>query len=424
MNLDATQTALGPSAELQIPGYTVLQELGSGGMATVYLARQERLSRLVALKIIHSAGDDEFARRFTQEARVASQFNHPHIITIHDFGQHGQLLYMAMEYASGGTLRARMHQFRDLGKICQLTKQIAAALHYLHQHNIIHRDVKPANILFRQDETPVLADFGIVKAQDETRYTQLGMALGTPNYMSQEQALGEDVDGRSDFYSLGVMLYELLCQHKPFTAETGREYIPPLPKRLLAFQPLINQLLAVDPALRPADADSIAQALDAAYQRCTLHPQRHLWRSVLGSSLALVLAGAAYWHWRPHPLPPWPDFQQVHDLPPPVLSLMQTAEMLRSAGRLATPVTSNSLALLCRALAQAPEHPALLSYYDNLLAQLAQLPATTTLEEYEQIGLHQDLRPCQNNALDAQRQQALTQLLQRLAPKATAASGG
>ncbi|MCB1809496.1 MAG: serine/threonine protein kinase, partial [Candidatus Competibacteraceae bacterium] len=238
---------------IQIPGYTVEKKIGSGAMATVYLAIQNTLERRVALKIMSSSlqEDDTFQKRFLKEGKIIAQLTHPNIVTIYDIGVVDSHNYMAMEYVDGGmTLSDKIipHYGMPPEQAIRVLIQVASALGYAHKRNFVHRDVKPANILFRQDGTAVLSDFGIAKALgDSTAMTRQGWAVGTPSYMSPEQALGKTIDARCDLYCLGVVLYEMLTGNKPYQANDSfavalkhvNDPLPILPPPLSRFQTLI-----------------------------------------------------------------------------------------------------------------------------------------------------------------------------------------
>ncbi len=257
---------------IQIPGYIVERNIGSGAMAIVYLAVQKALDRRVALKLMSSSllSDSTFRDRFLKEGRIIAQLNHPNIITIYDIGLAGSNYYMAMEYLQSGTLKERMEKPLSPEQAVAILGRIASALGYAHKRNFVHRDVKPANILFREDGTPVLTDFGIAKALgDSTQMTQAGLTIGTPSYMSPEQALGKPVDARCDLYALGVVFYEMLTGTKPYRAEDSfaialmhiNEPIPRLPPELSRFQPIIDRLMAKAPDQRFASAEALIEAL-------------------------------------------------------------------------------------------------------------------------------------------------------------------
>jgi serine/threonine protein kinase len=240
----------------QIPGYGIKKRLGKGGMAEVYLAFQENLDREVAIKILDPIflKDEKLLKRFIYEAKTAAKLIHSNIVTIHDVGRSGDNHYIVMEYLKE-SLRDRLKRRGKLsaGKALVIIKIIANALFYAHDKNIIHRDIKPDNIMFRSDETPVLVDFGIARALDlSTHLTRTGVRVGTPYYMSPEQCKGEELDGRSDIYSLGVVLFELLTGDVPYKSETPTGVIhqhtqaplPKLPGKLKKYQPLIDIMMA------------------------------------------------------------------------------------------------------------------------------------------------------------------------------------
>ncbi len=258
---------------VRIPGYVVEGRIGSGAMATVYLALQQALDRRVALKLMAAslAADQTFRERFLKEGRIVAQLNHPSIVTIYDIGQAGSNYFMAMEYLAGGTLKDRLRDGLPVTETVSIVRQIAQALGYAHHRQFVHRDVKPANILFREDGTPVLTDFGIAKVLgDATQVTQAGWAIGTPSYMSPEQALGKPIDARSDLYSLGVVFYEMLSGSKPYRADDSfaialmhvNEPIPRLAPDLSRFQAIVDRLLAKTPDDRFASAAELCAALD------------------------------------------------------------------------------------------------------------------------------------------------------------------
>jgi serine/threonine protein kinase len=208
---------------LSIPGHRIERLIGHGGMAEVYLAEQLSLGRMVAVKIMDpSLGDKEFTDRFLLEARMVASLSHANIITIYDFGKlpTGKL-YLCMEYLSGGDLKERMEQGLPERKILRTLHELASGLQFVHSKGIIHRDIKPANILFRQDDSLVLTDFGIAKEiNNDTGLTQIGMMVGSASYASPEQIQGLKVDLRTDIYSVGVLMLEMLTASNPFKADT------------------------------------------------------------------------------------------------------------------------------------------------------------------------------------------------------------
>jgi serine/threonine-protein kinase PpkA len=256
-----------------IPGYDIEGEIGEGAMASVYLATQRSLERKVALKVMAAAlaADPTFCERFLREGKTLARLSHPHTVTIHDIGNVGELYYMAMEYLPNGTLKERIAAGLTPEQGVTLIRQIASALGYAHAQGLVHRDVKPANILFRADGTAVLSDFGIAKSLDDrTQFTQAGFAVGTPSYMSPEQARGQEIDGRADLYALGVVLYEILVGKLPYSGTDAlstalahlTEPLPELPVHHGRYQGVLRKLLAKDPADRFPDAAALLLALD------------------------------------------------------------------------------------------------------------------------------------------------------------------
>jgi len=221
--------------------YRLVERIGRGGMATVYKAYQPSLDRYVAVKVLptYLAQDPDFATRFRREARAIAQLNHPHILPVHDFGQEGELSYIVMRYVEGGTLKKILGQPLALDRVVDLIAQVGDALDYAHQQGIIHRDVKPANVLLDRGKWALLSDFGLAKmAAASVQITRTGV-LGTPAYMSPEQAQGKPVDAQSDIYSLGIMLFEMLTGQVPFDADTP---LAVLIKHLTAALPLPRQV--------------------------------------------------------------------------------------------------------------------------------------------------------------------------------------
>lgn len=261
-------------AVIEIPGYYLKRTIGSGGMATVYLAVQESLQREVALKVMTPAlsADETFAARFRREARTIAQLSHPNIVQIFDVGttkdNHN---YFSMQYLPGGTLKDRIGRRLDEMEIFRIFTGVLRALGFAHDLGFVHRDVKPENVLFDVTGTPVLSDFGIARAvRSSTRITETGMSVGTSKYMSPEQARGATVDARSDLYSVGVVLYETLTGAPPFDAEDTfavayahvNEPVPNLPPQLRVWQPVLGRVMAKDPRERFPSADAFIKALE------------------------------------------------------------------------------------------------------------------------------------------------------------------
>lgn len=259
--------------KIQIPGYKIQRELGHGGMAHVYLAIQESFGREVALKILspHLTDDDQFSKRFLREARIVSQLSHPNIVTVYDAGKQGKYHYMSMEFIPGKDLK-QLKDSISREESLRIVKDVASALDFAGQKGIVHRDVKPENIMIHQsDNRVILMDFGIAHGDDVTQgMTQTGKAIGTPHFMSPEQTKGLKVDHRSDIYSLGVVLFQLLAGYLPFDADSavavGIKHltapIPLLPGGLEIFQPIINHCLSKQPQHRYQKADELISALN------------------------------------------------------------------------------------------------------------------------------------------------------------------
>lgn len=262
--------------------YKIISILGRGGMAEVYKAYQEALDRYVALKLMHSflAEDPDFYERFAREARNVAALRHPNIIQIHDFDREGSSSYMVMEYIDGGTLKERIGdlakagQRMSLDEALRIIKEVGGALSYAHKRGMIHRDIKPANVMLDSNGRAILTDFGIAKVVSTGKFTASGSILGTPAYMSPEQGLGQPGDHRSDIYSLGVLLYQLVTGRLPFDADTPvavilkhvNETLPP-PRALnpaipQSLENVIIKALAKDQTQRYQTVDDMLAHLD------------------------------------------------------------------------------------------------------------------------------------------------------------------
>ena len=262
--------------------YQILEEIGRGGMAVVYKAHQPALERYVAIKVLPQqfTFDREFVERFLREARAAARLNHPHIVTIHDVGQAGGTYYIVMEYLKGPSLVDLLRQRGALPpqQAAQVVAQVASALDYAHQQGFVHRDVKPSNVLLGAGGVAKLTDFGIVKAAEGTRLTQTGTLLGTPEYMSPEQAKGLGVDHRTDIYSLGVVAYEMLTGRVPFQAEStlallhkvAYDPLPPIrhtrPDLPAGVEEVLAKALAKEPDERYGTVSAFVDALGRALE--------------------------------------------------------------------------------------------------------------------------------------------------------------
>lgn len=259
--------------------YQVTALLGRGGMAEVYHAHDPRLGRDVAIKLIlpSLAAEDGFERRFETEARALAALAHPHIVTVHDFGSSDAGSYLVMEFVSGGTLKDKLKALGrplQLDEAARIVQAIGAALDHAHAKGVIHRDVKPANIMFGADGTPVLTDFGIARVLDTTQITTASALTGTPAYMAPEQANGQPVK-QSDLYALAIVLFEMLTGRTPFIGTTATELVlkhlqaaPPAPSSIRAdLPPGIDAFMAIALAKSPEARFSSGAELSAALGR-------------------------------------------------------------------------------------------------------------------------------------------------------------
>lgn len=264
--------------------YQIVAKLGQGGMAEVYKAYQPGLDRYVAIKVMHRhlSSDEGLVKRFQREALATARLSHPNIVQVLDFSQAADLRFMVMQFINGPTLEDEIKARRKLGRpfslpeIARLYLALGSAIDYAHRHQMVHRDLKPANVMIDAEGQALLTDFGIARLLDATQFTATGAMIGTPAYMSPEQGRGEKVDGRSDLYTLGVILYELVTGTLPFDAPTPigilmkhvREPLPPPSKRKPDLPPLVEQVivkaLAKAPAERYQTAGALAQALAGA----------------------------------------------------------------------------------------------------------------------------------------------------------------
>lgn len=258
---------------LVITGYEVGEQIGDGGMAQVYRARHLRLEREVAIKVMRPQlkFDASFSERFLREAKIAANLSHPNIIHIYDVDNVNEHLFLAMELVLGGDLSATMAAARSKEQVLSIFSQLCDALDYAHDEGYIHRDIKPANILFRKNGTLVLSDFGIARAQDSnTHMTRAGSIIGTPAYMSPEQAQGHEVSSRSDLYSLAVIIYQYLTGQLPFGSNSSistaikhiNDPIPTMPEHLRALQGFFDTALAKQAEDRFANGKELMAALE------------------------------------------------------------------------------------------------------------------------------------------------------------------
>lgn len=270
-----------PDGSTQIGQYEIESQLGSGGMATVYLAYQPKLDRRVAVKMMHQTftSDSNFLTRFQREARIVARLDHPNIVPIYDYDEHNNVPYLVMKYVEGRTLKRMLNEAPlSLADIRHLLPPIADALTYAHSQGILHRDVKPSNVIIADDGTPFLTDFGLARVASAGESTlSADMMLGTPNYISPEQAQGgTELTPRTDVYSLGIVLYELVVGAVPFTGDTPyitvHKHIFSQPRRPSEANPELSsaidavllRALAKDPAERHQTPNDLMRAFERA----------------------------------------------------------------------------------------------------------------------------------------------------------------
>ena len=260
---------------MEIVGYTINQCIAQGGMAAAYLAEQTSLGRTVVLKVLDtSVNDSRLAlRRFMNEGQLLAALRHPNVITVYDIGTASNFVYISMEYVAGGDLKQRLAGGPLApGRALDILEQVARGLSAAHAEGIVHRDVKPGNILFRSDGTPLLSDFGIAKSLlRDADLTATGVFLGSPNYMAPEQAEPGEIDTRTDIYALGVIFYEMLTGKKPYQSDSVIEVIhlhkhAPIPRlrgELAIFQGLLDLMLAKDRNDRFRDVPALLHYLES-----------------------------------------------------------------------------------------------------------------------------------------------------------------
>ncbi len=269
--------------------FQIIQELGRGGMAVVYKAYQPTLQRYVALKVLPAqfAHDENFVKRFRQEAIAAARLQHPNIVTIYDVGQIGDIQFIVMELLEGQSLAQLIRHGGALppARVARLIEQIASALDYAHKQGFVHRDIKPANVMVDANDHATLTDFGIARAMGASRLTQTGAMVGTPQYMAPEQVRGLPVDHRADVYALGIVCYEMLTGQTPFSGDTAtvlykQAHEPPPP--LSQFSPhvpptmaaAVTRALAKNPDERFQSAGELATALSISLAPTTVSARR------------------------------------------------------------------------------------------------------------------------------------------------------
>jgi serine/threonine protein kinase len=276
--------------ERRIRNFQIKELIATGGMAAIYKAVQISLDRIVAVKILHAhlTQDKDFIIRFEREAKAAANLQHENIVNIIDFGQEDEIYFIAMEYVDGKSLKDLLSEVKFLPQEIALgiTLEVAKGLGYAHQKGIVHRDVKPANILIGYDGLVKIADFGLAQAQDLTSVTVTGSIVGTPAYMSPEQASGKRVDNRSDIFSLGVVLYEMLTGMKPFKGENYSSVIheiltatPPKPFEanpliLKELSPIVERMLEKDPEKRYQRIEELSEDIQIQVRRLRMEVER------------------------------------------------------------------------------------------------------------------------------------------------------
>jgi eukaryotic-like serine/threonine-protein kinase len=261
---------------VMIRGHRCIRQVGSGGMCTIYLAESERAGTVVVLKVFNQVPDVSERivsfDRFLQEYEIVAGLKHQNIVRIHDLGVADDHAYIAMEHFPAGDLRQRMKAPLSPAMALSYMEQIASALHAIHAVGVLHRDLKPANVMLRADGSLCLIDFGLAKANEmQVSLTGTREIFGTPYYMSPEQGHAEEIDGRSDLYSLGVMFYEMLTGHKPYTGATAMEVIykhkraelPEIAPQFADYQEMLQRLLAKSPADRYQSAGALLEAISA-----------------------------------------------------------------------------------------------------------------------------------------------------------------
>ena len=290
--------------------YGIERELASGGMATVYLAEDLKHHRHVAIKVLRpELAASLGVERFVREIEIAANLTHPHILGLHDSGEADGFLYYVMPFVEGESLRDRLVRDDKLSvsDSVRITDQVASALSYAHERGVVHRDIKPENILIAGDQA-IVADFGIARAVEVAggeRLTGTGLAVGTPAYMSPEQAMGSgEVDARSDVYALGCVVYEMVSGRAPFEGATPQELLakhavdtaPSLrtsdPKIPLFLERAVERALAKRPDERFQTASAFAEALTSELVVARLGRRRRPWLAVSGATIVLLAAAA------------------------------------------------------------------------------------------------------------------------------------
>lgn len=416
---------------MAINGYTIHSLLGKGGMAEVYLATQDSLRRKVAIKVLLSTDDDSFNQRFINEGHIVASLNHPAIITIYDINQLADgRYYLAMEFIGGGDLAQYKGQAFDPLRALAIIKQLAEGLAVIHERGLVHRDIKPANILFRHGDNVVITDFGIAKSLDvDSELTQHGMVVGSPAYSSPEQAQCQAIDQRTDIYSLGVILLEMLLGRNLYRGESYTQTVlnhvqmpvPALPPELSNYQPLLNKMLAKNPDDRFCDCRALLVELNRLLQQTvvvapvdamdqtrigaapvtpTVQAPRAFRRThgMLAAAIALVLALAAAY-------PSIAKKIQIH-------GYLQQADQRLADQQLISPPTDNADYFYRQALALEPDNKAAIEGLHKVKA--ARISQLLALAE-QHLANNQLLTPADDNAVNRFRQVLALQAAQPMA---------
>ncbi len=408
-----------------IPGYRILRKLGQGGMATVWLAVQESLERQVSIKVMaREALLDEISKqRFEHEARTIAKLEHPCIVSVHEVGRTAEgRLYYVMPYLANGDLAQRDFA-GDEPRIAEVLRSLLSALEYAHARGIVHRDVKAENVLFDNADRPLLTDFGIaLSKRDKTRITTVGLVVGSGGYMAPEQARGDDVDGRADLYSVGVLAFELVTGRLPFLSPEAlalalmhaQDPVPRLPPEKRHWQAFIDRAMAKSPDDRYRNAAQMQRALDRVALRAGDAPPARLrraldairhdraWRSpgamlalggVIAAGLALAFGPGLVERLRADDTPPAfftgredapadadaADAAEALPAPAPAdatpaeaLALVAEAEAMIARGALSRPAGANAGERLLAAQALAPAAPQVLAALEALEGAFAQ----------------------------------------------------
>jgi len=411
---------------MEIAGYEIERCLAQGATSVAYLATQISLGRPVVLKVLDTALADTptAVQRFLNEGRLIASLHHPHLITIHDIATSGRYVYLSMEYVEGGDLKQRLAKGPlPVAVAIDIVEKIASALGYAHLHGVIHRDVKPGNILFRRDGSPVLTDFGIAKSQvTDGDLTGTGMFLGSPNYMAPEQVDSRSVDNGADIYALGIILYEMLTGQKPFISTSIIDVIymhkkapmPRLPARFAPLQGLLDLMCAKSRADRFRDTEALLHYIKVLRERGVIEQlsaenalevtteqrapaiTRRRWRkatvALLGLLLAVALAYGALFVIERRLSAPAPLIDSASQVelpgespnpPPPAAAAaaVATEEVVDallwlgrhsiSEFRLTAPPGDNAYYYFSRLRELAPEHPAVAAGFRDIGAAFA-----------------------------------------------------